>query len=190
MAKVNALRGRDKKPVPVKKLVYAGLLAAIIVVMSQIAFPLPSGVPVTLQTFAVSFSGFFGGLWGVVAVGVYLLLGLVGVPVFANFKGGFSAFAGVTGGYLVGFIPFAVLCAIPIKLKNEVARAVVKIALGLVGMMLCHLFGALWFGVFSGCGFQKAFLTASVPYLLKDVLSVAAGYFSSTFLQRRLTTVR
>ena len=93
MAKVSALNERTKKTIPIKKLVYTGMMTAITVVTSQIAFPLPSGIPVTLQTFSVSFCGYFGGFWGVAAVGVYLLLGLVGVPVFANFKGGFSAFS-------------------------------------------------------------------------------------------------
>ena len=186
MAKVSALNERTKKTIPIKKLVYTGMMTAITVVTSQIAFPLPSGIPVTLQTFSVSFCGYFGGFWGVAAVGVYLLLGLVGVPVFANFKGGFSALAGVTGGYLIGFLPMALFCAIPIKVKNSVLRMVLKVLLGLVGLMLCHLLGALWFGSFSGCGFQKAFLTASVPYLLKDVVSVAVGCLLSDLLKRRL----
>ena len=174
-------RGR----IPVKKLVYTGMLAAIVAVLSQISFPLPSGVPVTLQTFAVAFSGYFGGAWGILALLIYLALGAVGVPVFASFKGGFSVFVGPTGGFLIGFIPFVITCAIKIKVKNGVLNAVLRILIGCVGLAICHLFGAWWFGYHSGNGFAKSLLTVSVPYIAKDVLSVVGAYFFTELLKKR-----
>ena len=86
-----------------RELAYTGILAALIAVCSWIS--IPTAVPFTLQTFAVFLTlGLLGGRLGTLAVTVYLLLGAVGLPVFAGFHGGLGAFLGATGGYLVGFL--------------------------------------------------------------------------------------
>ena len=75
-----------------KQIVGIGVMTAIIAVLSQITIPLPTHVPVTLQTFAVALAGYFLG-WkgGAVSALVYGLLGAIGVPVFAGWSGGFCA---------------------------------------------------------------------------------------------------
>ena len=89
-----------------RELAYTGILAALIAVCSWIS--IPTAVPFTLQTFAVFLTlGLLGGRLGTLAVTVYLLLGAVGLPVFAGFHGGLGAFLGATGGYLVGFLLLA-----------------------------------------------------------------------------------
>lgn len=80
------------------KMVMVGVFAAVMAVLSQISIPLPTGVPVTLQTFAVALCGYVLGVqMGGLALAVYLAIGAVGLPVFAGFSGGIGAFAGVTG---------------------------------------------------------------------------------------------
>lgn len=177
---------KSKARIQTRKLVFTALLAAIVAALSQVAFPLPSGVPVTLQTFAIALCGYFGGIWGALAVCVYLLLGLVGVPVFANFKGGISAIIGPTGGFLVGFLPMVLLCCINFKKLKPVANTVLRIVLGIVGLAILHLFGAWWFSYQSGNGFTKSLLLVSVPYLVKDVASVVGGYFFSVLLKKKI----
>ena len=87
-----------------------GLFAAVLVVLSQLSIPLPGGVPVTLQTFAVALTAYVL-KWkkGALSVLVFLALGAVGVPVFHNFTGGFGMLIGVTGGFLWGFLPNAMM---------------------------------------------------------------------------------
>ena len=87
--------------ISVKNIVLAGMFAAFLAVMSQVSLPMPTGVPITVQVFAVALVGVILG-WkrGVLAVLVYILIGAVGVPVFANFKGGLSILTGLTGGYI------------------------------------------------------------------------------------------
>lgn len=81
-----------------------GVLTAVIVIMAQIAIPMPLGVPMTMQTFAVTLAAIIlGPKNSAVASIVYLLLGAVGLPVFSNFTGGFSRLAGPTGGFLLSF---------------------------------------------------------------------------------------
>lgn len=169
-----------------RKIVYCAVLTALIAALSQVAFPLPTGIPVTLQTFAVALAGYFGGLWGVAAVLIYLLLGLCGVPVFANFKGGIGAIAGLTGGFLVGFIPFVLTCCVKFKAKTPLLNGIFGVAAGCVGLVICHLFGTWWFSFQSGNGFLHSLLIVSVPYLLKDVVSIIFGYLLAEVLKSRL----
>ena len=177
---------RKEKSVRTSKIVRCAILAALICVMSQIAFPLPSGIPVTMQTFAISFAGFFASFTGVAALFVFLLLGAVGVPVFANFQGGLSALTGLTAGYLVGFVPLCIACAVRYRTKNKILNLSLTFLTSLVGLAACHALGVWWFSFQSGNGFLQAFLLASAPYLLKDVLSLAFGLALSEILKRRL----
>ena len=90
----------------ITNIVMVGVFAAVLAVLSQISFPLPSGIPVTLQTFAVALCGYaLGCKRGTLAVLVYIVLGAVGLPVFANFSGGFGSLVGLAGGYIYGFPP-------------------------------------------------------------------------------------
>ena len=81
-------------------MVLASLMAALMAICAWIALPLPP-VVVTMQTFAVFLTlGILGGKWGTVTILIYLLLGVVGLPVFSGFRGGGSALLDVTGGFL------------------------------------------------------------------------------------------
>ena len=93
---------------PLKELqstVYASLFAALIACGAYLAIPIPiSPVPIVLQNLFVLLAGLLlGGRWGLASVGIYLLAGAVGLPVFTGGKGGVAHFFGPTGGYLVGF---------------------------------------------------------------------------------------
>ncbi len=156
-----------------RKMVLTGVLAALLAVLSQISIPLPSGVPITLQTFAAALCGYvLGPKLGTLSVAVYLALGAVGLPVFAGFSGGVGVFAGMTGGYLWGFLPMALLCGLGAKTGKRLAA----IPMGIGGMALCHLCGTLQFALVMEVSPWTAFLTASAPYLVKDVISVALAF--------------
>lgn len=158
------------------KTVLTGVMAALLAVLSQVAIPLPSGVPVTLQTFAVALAGcVLGPVLGVLSVGVYLSLAAVGVPVLAGFSGGVGAFAGMTGGFLWGFLPMGFLCGLGVRTEKKP----LAILLGLAGLIVCHLCGALQFAVVADVSFVQAFLVACAPYLVKDAISVVLAYFAA-----------
>ncbi len=167
----------------VQKTVSIGVMAAILAVLSQISVPLPSGVPVTLQTFAVALCGYFlGPALGTAAVGVYLVLGAVGVPILAGFAGGLGSFIGVTGGFLWGFLPMAFLCGLGVKIRNKL----LTLALGLAGLAACHLCGGIQFSLVMNTPFLQAFLIATLPYLAKDIVSVILAYLGATALKASL----
>lgn len=165
------------------RLALAAMMTAVIAVLSQIAIPMPSGVPITLQTFAVALSGYIlGGGLAALSVLLYILLGAAGMPVFANFKAGIGAVFGVTGGFLWGFIVFAALCGAAYACKNKYMAALLSFS----GLLLCHFIGAVQFALVTHTGLWQAALVASVPYLLKDALSALAAYFIASAVRKAL----
>ena len=148
---------------------------AVIAVCSWIS--IPATVPFTLQTFAVCLiTALFGlklGLWTVTG---YLLLGTVGAPVFAGFKGGVGLLLGTTGGYLVGFL-FTAL-TIGVALKHFGRKLTVLVPAMALGILLCYAFGTAWF-VFvytrsSGpVGIGTALSWCVFPYLIPDAIKIA-----------------
>lgn len=162
-----------------RKMTAAALFCAVIAVLAQLVLPLPGGVPVTLQTFAVALCGYcLGWQGGLIAVGGYLLLGGCGLPVFSSFGGGMGWLLGPTGGFLWGFLLLALFCGL------RQGRA--AFGMGLIGLAACHLLGIAWFSAVSGNGLWQAFLIASLPYLLKDIASLWLARWLSKRLPHKL----
>ena len=85
-------------------IVYCGIFATITAILAQISIPLPGGVPLTLQTFAVSLAGILlGSKKGFISILVYVLMGAIGLPVFSGFSAGIGAIVGATGGFILSF---------------------------------------------------------------------------------------
>ncbi len=165
-----------------KGAIYIAMSAALISVTSWICIPLP-GVPLTLQVFSVALIGYLlGAKLGVAAVAVYILLGAVGVPVFAAFNGGIGALTGVTGGFIWGFIPFTILCGA----LNKTDNTYLPIASGLLGLIICHLLGALQYSFVAKTDFSVALLIVSAPFILKDAVLVVAACYCSRAIKRRM----
>lgn len=169
-----------------KKLIPCAMFTAVLVVLAQLSIPMPVGVPVTLQTFAMALCGYILG-WknGAFSVLVYLLLGGVGLPVFSGFRGGVGVLFGLTGGYLWGFLPMVILCGLGKRQKNKPF----SVLLGMGGLLLCHALGGVQFSVVTQSPIWYAFWVASLPYLGKDVVSVVGAYLVGLSVCRRLRKV-
>ena len=153
---------------------YVAMFAAIIAVCSWIS--IPATVPFTLQTFGVFLAvGVLGGKRGTMAVLTYLLLGMIGVPVFSGFAGGIGYMLGSTGGYIVGFIFTALTMWLMESLFGK-KRWVLTFSM-LLGILVCYVFGTVWFmWVYANntgeIGWWTAFLWCVVPYIIPDVLKI------------------
>lgn len=123
---------------------------------------------------------------------IYILLGLVGVPVFAGFKSGVPALMGATGGYIFGFAFAVVISGLAklIPVKNKFARIGVFFAANILGLTICYVFGTAWFITVYGknvgsIGVKSALMLCVVPYIVPDlvklfiaaVLSVRLGIY-------------
>ena len=163
-----------------KGITNTALFVAVITVISQIAIPMPSLVPITLQTFAICLTGYFLGFkTGGCAILVYVLLGAMGAPVFSSFQGGFSVILSHGGGFIVGFIPLALLCGA--SKKRPVA-----IAFGCFGILICHLMGIIWYMVITKNPFIPSFVLVSLPYVFKDIALCVLAYFVSEKIKTKI----
>ncbi len=154
------------------------MFAAIIAVCAQISIPV-GAVPFTLQTLGVfTAAAMLGWKRGIICVLVYILLGLIGVPVFANFSGGVSALFGLTGGYIIGFI-FTAL-AVGLMCEKLGRKLWVLVVSMIIGLLLCYVFGTAWFLIVynlqgSSMGLGAALMTCVVPFLIPDAAKIAAA---------------
>ena len=168
------------------------LFAVLIAVCAWIA--IPSAVPFTLQTFGLFATlGLLGGKRGTLAVLLYLLLGLVGIPVFSSFRGGFGVLAGITGGYLIGFL-FAALLYWVITRRHK--DSLWRCALGMVaGMLLDYAFGTAWFMLFyakayGAIGLWAALSMCVFPFIVPDLIKITLALTLTQTLPKRLKGLR
>lgn len=160
-----------------KDMVYIALFAIIIAICSWIS--IPSVVPFTLQTFAVFITVYLlGGKNSLFAILLYILLGAVGLPVFAGFKGGIAALFGATGGYIIGFVFIAIIYWLIEKFTAN--NLVLKIAAMLAGLIVCYAFGTAWFmHIYLQAGKEISLATALswcvIPFIIPDLIKLALG---------------
>lgn len=175
-----------EKSIKIRELVFTAIFTAIIIILSQISIPMPVGVPVTLQTFAVALCGYFlGARLGALSIIVYILLGAAGLPVFANFGSGTAVLFGMPGGFLWGFIFMVIACGLFSNHKNMF----LGILMGILGLAVCHAAGITGFSLVTGNSFGVSFLLVSLPYIIKDVISVILAYYLAGILKRRLRDI-
>ena len=173
-----------ENPLKARDLTLISLGSALIAVCAWIS--VPAAVPFTMQTFAVcliaALLGLRRGLW---SVGIYLLLGAFGLPVFAGFKSGLGTLLGTTGGYLIGFL----FTSLIVGLASDRWGCRLPSLLGFMalGLLVCYLFGTLWFmwvyARTSGpIGIASALSWCVLPYLPADT----AKLLLAALLTRRL----
>ncbi|MBR5559464.1 MAG: biotin transporter BioY [Oscillospiraceae bacterium] len=169
-----------------RNLTRIALFAALTAAMAQIIIPLPfSPVPISLATLAVMLCG---GLlppkqsWW--AMAAYLLLGLVGLPVFGGFMGGPGRLFGPTGGYLMAY-PFAALAASALLCRTGTKSIRCFAAMSACSMISCFL-GGLWLAFSTGCGIKTALLTGVVPFLPTEAAKALLAVVLVQKLRHRL----
>lgn len=166
-----------------KKIVYVGMFAALLAIVSQIAIPMPSGVPITIQAFSVALTGaVLGWKLGLTSTAIYILIGAAGAPVFASMRGGFHVLTTYTGGFIWGFLFLVLLCGIGAIMKNRI----VGIIIGLFGLVICHFLGVLQFSYIMSMDLWKSATIVSLPYLLKDIVLVVLAFIIGIEVKKRL----
>ncbi len=171
-------------------LAVAAIGAALITITSWISLTVLE-IPFTLQTFGILLVLFtIGGRRGTVSIAVYLLLGLIGVPVFAGFKGGPAALAGPTGGFLIGFL-FSALVYWLIdekvfkKLKSSASkRMIFSIIEGVIAEVVLYVFGVAWFMIMythktGPIGLGAVLMMCVIPFLIPDAVKLIAAAAAS-----------
>jgi biotin transport system substrate-specific component len=156
-----------------QKMVLAALMAALTAAGAYMAIPI-GPVPIVLQSLFVILSGLvLGSRWAAASMAIYLLAGIIGLPVFAGGSGGLTKLLGPTGGYLVGFLLAAYF--IGLVAERSGGRLWINL-LGLVaGSLLIYLCGVAWLKTILDISFNKALAMGMWPFLPGDALKIAAA---------------
>ncbi|MDE5993466.1 MAG: biotin transporter BioY [Oscillospiraceae bacterium] len=176
----------------VRDMTLCAIFTAIIAVCSQIYIPL--AVPFTMQTFAIFCSlAILGGKMGTISITLYVILGTVGIPVFAEFTGGFGIVLGTTGGYIIGFIPMALVYWAAEKFLGKSLPVV--IASMAAGLLVLYAFGTFWFmWVYTKTTEAVDFLTALkwcvLPFIIPDAVKAALAIFVAGRVSKYVRTER
>ncbi|NJE61456.1 biotin transporter BioY [Thermococcus sp. 21S7] len=160
---------------------FAGLFAALTAVGAQVSVPI-GPVPITLQVLLVLLSGLvLGARLGFLSQLVYVVMGAVGLPVFANFHGGFAVLYGPTGGYIAAF-PIAAFIAGYISEKTNGKTGM--IGGSLIGVAVVYLLGWLRLGLFLGGDFHRALLIGVLPFVPLDIGKAALAALIATRVKK------
>ena len=150
-----------------RQIILCGLFAALISILAQISIPLPfTTVPFTLQIFGIAITGLIlGSKCGFISTLIYLILGAIGIPVFANFAGGISVLFGPTGGFNSNFITSISM---------------------ILGLAIVYTLGTIMFSFITGNTILQSLIYCVVPFIAVDILKLILAYIIGETVCKRV----
>lgn len=163
--------------ITVRQLSETALMAAFISVLSPLAIPLGNLVPISLATLAVMIAAALTGPYeSAAAVVIYILLGIMGLPVFAGFSSGAAAAFGMSGGYIFGYIILALCTGFgAMRIRHSDSRNTSRITLMtamIIGTLLLYLLGTVWFMKYTGMNLTASLSACVLPFLPGDLIKM------------------
>ena len=167
----------------IHRLTWTALMAALIGAGAYVNLPI-GPVPVSLQTFFVALAGFaLGPKRGALAVGLYLLAGAVGLPVFAGGKSGLAHLFGPTGGFLIGFVFYALVAGLARSEDGGISWAR-GFVFGILGMALLFLMGAAWLKFSLNLTWARAWALGVAPFILWGLIKTSLAVITGRYMVR------
>lgn len=159
---------------PIKKMTLCALFAALTAVCAQISLPI-GPVPITLTLLPILLCAvLMDKRYATVSTLVYVLMGLIGLPVFSGFSGGTGVLMGATGGYIVGFVPCAFIAAWMMERKGGFWWRCVSMV---VGVVVCYVIGTVWFMMTKGTPLWASLTWCVFPFLPGDAAKIALAAY-------------
>ncbi len=173
-----------KSRASVYPLAMTAVMAAVMAVVSPFSVSV-GPIPLSFCTLVIYLDAYLLG-WkrGTLAVLVYILLGAVGMPVFSGFGAGLGKVAGPTGGYIVGYLPLALLAGAVVEKVPK--NRVLQVAGMVLATAVLYALGTAWFCVQSGSALGRAMALCVLPFLPGDALKIAAAAAVGPVLRQRL----
>lgn len=172
-------------------LVLCALFAALTAVLAQIILPV-GPIPFNLAMLGAFLAGMLlPPVWAAGSMLVYLVMGFIGIPVFAGLAGGPGILFGKTGGYILGYCCIAFCTAISVQhgvLQTKGRRAILFAALGMgVGLVICYALGTAWFMLLTQSNFATALTLCVLPFVVPDIAKGVGAYALGCVLEKRLS---
>jgi len=169
----------------VKGIVYTALFGALTAAGAFIIIPVPP-VPITAQTFFLNAAAvLLGGPLGAASQFIYIMLGVVGMPVFAGGKAGLGVLFGPTGGYLTGFVLGAFVIGFIANRKKD-AGVLWYIFSMFIGMVIIYATGVAQLSFVAKLSLIKAAAVGVVPFLPGDIIKIILAAIISVKLKSRI----
>ena len=167
------------------QLVMTALMAAVICLLAPLSIPLPGSlVPISLGTFAVYLTAvLLGSRRGAGSVLLYLVLGLVGMPVFSGYGSGPGVLFGPTGGYLIGYLPLVILCGIAFR-KGWPRPVMILGALG--ATLVLYIIGTAWLMFTARLTLPAALMAGMIPFIPGDFIKIIVTVLIGPEISNRL----
>lgn len=181
----------SKKLFNTKNMTLISLMTALMCVLAPLSIPLPfTPVPISLGVLIVYFCSYvLEPSLSVISILLYILLGLVGVPVFSKFSSGPGMLFGPTGGYIISYIIMVFICSYSFRKFPD--SKLIHVAAMLAALLVCYLLGTLWF-VFKkeGIDFIKALSLCVIPFVPADIVKIAISSLAGPEVVKRLRSLK
>lgn len=164
------------------------LMTAVTCILAPLSIPI-GPVPISLTNFAIYLSLYLLD-WkkGTISYILYLLLGLVGLPVFSGFTGGIGKLAGPTGGYIIGFIPMAIIAGIVIDKYTE--KWLLCLLAMIVGTIVCYALGTAWLAYEAKMDMMAALWAGVIPFIPGDLVKMALAILIAPKIRAQVCRAR
>lgn len=160
----------------IRDLTRIALFVAIIIICSYIAVPF--AVPITMQTMGIFICALYlGRKKGTLAILIYILIGIIGIPVFSGMKGGIGVLLSPTGGYIIGFLLCGYLTGLVFEKTN---KAVLSCTLGLISL---YTVGTVWFYIVNPVALWGILSTCVLPFIIPDALKILTAVYIKKVLR-------
>ena len=177
-----------KRALSIQDLCLIGAVTSILIIMAQISIPLPLGIPMTMQTFAVMLAGILlGPRKGTLTIIMYLLLGSIGLPVFSNFRGGLQCIMGPTGGFIWSFPLMSLLTGLGTNhVQRHKSLFILLLILSNIINLLC---GTAFFSFLQHITFSAAVATCLFPFIPATILKIIFAAMVGLNIRKRLPSI-
>ena len=174
----------NTKKINIHHLTLIGVMAAVTCILGPLSLPIGI-VPISLTNLAIYFSVYvLGQKRGTLSYIVYLLIGLIGLPVFSGFSGGFTKLFGPTGGYLIGFIFMAFISGIFIeKFSNKIYMCFLGMILGTI---VAYILGTAWLAYQANLTFNATLSIGVLPFIPGDIAKMVIASLIGPQIKKRL----
>ena len=160
----------ENQNLKLKNLVFIALMTAVLCILAPLSIPI-GPIPLSLATFVVYLMGYIlGWKMGAISVILYLLIGIVGVPVFSGYGAGLQKVVGPTGGFLIAYILLAVITGMACeRFKCSYVPCIIAMV---VATFILYMIGSAWLAFSNHMTFGAAIAAGMLPFLLGDAIKI------------------
>lgn len=170
--------------ISVKSMALIAVMAAITCILAPLSIPI-GPVPISLTNLVIYFAIYsIGTKKATASYFIYLLLGLVGLPVFSAFQSGPAKLFGPTGGYLIGFIPMTIVAGILIDKYFD--KWYICLLGMILGTVICYALGTIWLSIQAGMNIQASLMAGVIPFIPGDLIKMILATTIGPQIRKRL----